>query len=160
MSNYYISKCCKVPADIFVGAFSKPSCPKCGKKCEVTAMLDTPGGVPKELKYCDKCIQMTNHSNEGCLKCMPKEEFVTDPLKLIKFHPQYKDLAKEADERIQIQIDAYNDAKEEFVKMIESKKDGKKCPEGWGCDECGGCVDLHDEALDDLLADIKSKLNI
>jgi hypothetical protein len=48
---------------------------------------------------------------------------------------------------------------EEFVKILESKKDGEKCPKGWGCDYCGGCVDLYDEALDDVLADIKSKLN-
>jgi hypothetical protein len=49
---------------------------------------------------------------------------------------------------------------EEFVKILESKKNGEKCPKGWGCDHCGGCVDLYDEALDDVLADIKSKLNI
>ena len=25
-----------------------------------------------ELKLCDKCIQMTNHDKDGCLKCRAK----------------------------------------------------------------------------------------
>jgi hypothetical protein len=49
MSNYYISKCCKVPTDYknYYPNVDKYTCPKCGKTCEVIAMLDTPGGVPK-----------------------------------------------------------------------------------------------------------------
>ena len=51
MSNYYKSDCCGVPATI--KETSRPSCtfgyfcPKCNQECEVTAMLDEPGGVPK-----------------------------------------------------------------------------------------------------------------
>ena len=47
MSNYYISKCCGEQVQIG----PKPNqfvCLQCHADCEVTAMLDTPGGVPKE----------------------------------------------------------------------------------------------------------------
>ena len=46
MSNYYISKCCKVPArDDFTNGYL---CPKCGLPCAVIAMIDSPCGVPRE----------------------------------------------------------------------------------------------------------------
>jgi hypothetical protein len=49
MSNYYISKCCKVPVDIISMEAGSFRCQKCNKKgCEVTAIIDTPDGVPKE----------------------------------------------------------------------------------------------------------------
>ena len=47
MSNYYKSKCCGEQVD-----WSKSDnswlCKRCELCCDVTAMLDTPGGVPKE----------------------------------------------------------------------------------------------------------------
>ena len=50
MSNYYKSKCCKAPANIvaMLGKAGAFQCTKCFKECQVIAMLDTPGGVPKE----------------------------------------------------------------------------------------------------------------
>ena len=48
MSNYYVSKCCKVPADIIDYSRKLFYCKGCESYCQVTAMLDTPGGVPKE----------------------------------------------------------------------------------------------------------------
>jgi len=52
MSNYYISNCCKVPANIvaMLGKTGAFQCTKCFKECQVTAVSDTPGGVPKEEK--------------------------------------------------------------------------------------------------------------
>jgi len=49
MSNYYKSKCCKVPADI--APQNLFFCPKCRQICEVTAMIDTPCGIPTDTSY-------------------------------------------------------------------------------------------------------------
>jgi len=59
MNNYYISKCCKVPADI--KGKNLFYCKGCENFCEVTAMLDTPNGVPK----CSECQFEEGHS-QGC----------------------------------------------------------------------------------------------
>jgi hypothetical protein len=132
------------------------------------------------LPECDVKVIEDYYSS---LLAKQKEEIIADlkkdPLKLIKLHPQYKDLAKEADERIQIQIDAYNDAKEEFVKELESKIYAvclSKIPDKFGTRISFGLknetkfvdvsqeisfetLDIINEALKLLLADIKSKLN-
>jgi hypothetical protein len=103
------------------------------------------GGTHEELK-----------SFISSLLAKQKEEIIADlkkdPLKLIKFHPQYKDLAREADERIQIQIDAYNDAKEEFVKCIPEIK----LIEGHGFQDPRTDYKI---GYNQCIADIKSKLN-
>jgi hypothetical protein len=65
MSNYYISKCCKAPVDILQkGNFSQFGyrCQKCKKETGyigVTAMLDTPGGVP--TSDCQVCGRKGGH---------------------------------------------------------------------------------------------------
>jgi hypothetical protein len=51
VSNYYKSKCCgeqvNYTAEIKTGTkVGDYYCNKCNQKCEVTAMLDTPSGVP------------------------------------------------------------------------------------------------------------------
>lgn len=45
MSNYYISKCCGSQVRL-----NEVVCDTCLNPCEVTAMLDTPGGVPEKDK--------------------------------------------------------------------------------------------------------------
>jgi Na+-translocating ferredoxin:NAD+ oxidoreductase RNF subunit RnfB len=75
MSNYYISNCCKAPANIvaMLGKAGAFQCTKCFKECQVTAMLDTPGGVPKEEAHetmhgwccaCEADIAELNHRLE------------------------------------------------------------------------------------------------
>ena len=46
MSNYYISKCCGEQVE-WNDILHEYRCLKCKRRCEVTAMLDTPCGVPK-----------------------------------------------------------------------------------------------------------------
>ena len=59
MSNYYISKCCGEQVDFtqkyckycpqgLCGFHQGYICQGCKKECEVTAVVDTPGGVPKD----------------------------------------------------------------------------------------------------------------
>lgn len=48
MSNYYISKCCGEQVDINDQCHF--FCQGCKKECEVTAVIDSPGGVPEEDK--------------------------------------------------------------------------------------------------------------
>ena len=45
MSNYYISKCCGSQVNKTLTGFW--NCQKCGQRCEVTAVIDTPGGMPE-----------------------------------------------------------------------------------------------------------------
>lgn len=60
MSNYYISKCCGEQIDIISlaedGVFK---CQKCNRRCQVTAMIDSPGGVLKE--DCQVCGREEGH---------------------------------------------------------------------------------------------------
>jgi hypothetical protein len=46
MSNYYITKCCKVAVDDAVY-----NCPYCGLDCEVTAVIDSPAANLKVYEY-------------------------------------------------------------------------------------------------------------
>lgn len=55
MSNYYISKCCG--SQVQIGP--KPNqfvCLGCHANCEVTAMIDSPGDVPRERTKLDYLI--------------------------------------------------------------------------------------------------------
>ncbi len=75
MSNYYISKCCGeqvTPKETIPGIKWNYVCLGCHQKCEVTAMLDTPGGVPKEGKCC-----VTN--KDEVVKLMYKEFDMCSP---------------------------------------------------------------------------------
>ena len=102
------------------------------------------------LPECDVKVIEDYYSS---LLAKQQEDIKKDPLKLIKLHPQYKDLAKEADERIQIQVDAYNDAKEEFVKCIPEIK----LIEGHGFQDPRTDYKI---GYNQCIADIKSKLKL
>lgn len=46
----------------------------------------------RELKYCDKCIQMTNHKDSSCLKCSPQP---AEWARIEKTYPEAYKLARE-----------------------------------------------------------------
>jgi hypothetical protein len=115
---------------------------------------DTPMGYSQWLAY-GKKFGYFDYLQEEIIADLKK-----DPLRLIKFAPYYKDASKDADERIQIQIDAYNDAKEEFMKELATIK-------RWVMtirDNNAGTVEdeyvVREKDLQRVLADIKSKLKI
>ena len=51
MSNYYISKCCNSPTD------PGDTCNYCHQKCELVAVIDSPGGVSKDIKQYQEDIK-------------------------------------------------------------------------------------------------------
>lgn len=55
MSNFYKSDCCG--AEVQYHGDDIYHCLKCGELCEVTAVLDTPGGVPEDIKQYQEDIK-------------------------------------------------------------------------------------------------------
>jgi hypothetical protein len=68
MSNYYKSSCCDQQVNFIRTSSGENSgyfvCQLCGKECEVTAMIDTPGGVPKEEPAYIGGVNLTTNDNE------------------------------------------------------------------------------------------------
>jgi hypothetical protein len=97
MSNYYKSNCCGKQVIEGYNAdntLTNPViyfCRKCGKKCEVIAMLDIPNGVPKE----EKCV-IGNHDNctSPFCPCYPDEDIKKIRLNQLKdeMENEYKKL--------------------------------------------------------------------
>jgi Na+-translocating ferredoxin:NAD+ oxidoreductase RNF subunit RnfB len=59
MSSYYKSDCCGEPlTPLFLeNGGTCADCPKCKRACVAVAVIDTPGGVPKDIKQYQEDIK-------------------------------------------------------------------------------------------------------
>jgi hypothetical protein len=124
MSNYYISKCCGEPA--YTRKYSGKVmnfCRKCNETCEVTAMLDTPNGIPTDTSY----IGGVNFDHD-----MNKDKLQTE---FMNFWDEYKDklgLGNYSDEITRFWFEKMETQKAEIISLImgmETKDKGRESDE-------------------------------
>ena len=175
MSNYYKSKCCGeqvTPKETIPGIKWNYVCLGCHQKCEVTAMIDTPGGVPKEESHFNECpMNETFGNKDKPCTCMPptltqlKDEMEKEYAEQFpcKHHPSQCDGDCKGEEVFFISSHlqkAYEAKGEEIKKMIDSLRkefdpDTQDTRRMNAMSDSTG-VDGYNLALDDLLTSLTS----